>query len=97
MKVISLVERNGEKRSFHVADVTAATVKDVLQEQVAKKSRLMTDEAAIYTQGRRRVCGARHRQPQREGILARRRDDEHCRVVLRHPEARPVRHVPQRQ
>jgi transposase-like protein len=49
MKLVSLVERDGEKRTFHVADVTAATVAPILREQVAKRSRLMTDEAAIYT------------------------------------------------
>lgn len=49
MKIVSLVERDGSKRSFHVADVTAATVAPILREQVAKRSRLMTDEAAIYT------------------------------------------------
>lgn len=49
MKIVSLVERNGEKRSFHVADVTAATVAPILREQIAKKTRLMTDEARIYT------------------------------------------------
>ena len=48
MKIVSLVERNGQKRSFHVADVTAATVKGVLKEHVAKNSRLMTDESPIY-------------------------------------------------
>lgn len=48
MKVVSLVERNGEKRSFHVANVTAKTVTPILREQVAKKARLMTDEAAVY-------------------------------------------------
>jgi len=48
MKVVSLVERNGEKRSFHVADVTAATVAPILREQISEKARLMTDEAAIY-------------------------------------------------
>lgn len=48
MKVVSLVERHGKKRSFHVADVTAATVAPILREQMAQKARLMTDEAAIY-------------------------------------------------
>lgn len=48
MKVVSLVERRGKKRSFHVADVTAATVAPILREQMDQKARLMTDEAAIY-------------------------------------------------
>ncbi|KQW38563.1 IS1595 family transposase [Rhizobacter sp. Root404] len=49
MKIVSLVERNGEKRSYHVADVTAKTVAPILRAQIDKKARLMTDEAAIYT------------------------------------------------
>lgn len=50
MKVVSLVERNGEKRSFHVANVTAKTVTPILREQISKKARLMTDEGGVYLQ-----------------------------------------------
>jgi transposase-like protein len=50
MKVVSLVERDGQKRSFHVANVTAKTVTPILREQVAKKARLMTDETSVYNQ-----------------------------------------------
>jgi transposase-like protein len=49
MKVVSLVERDGKKRSFHVANVTAKTVTPILKAQVAKNARLMTDEAKVYT------------------------------------------------
>ena len=49
MKVVSLVERDGKKRSFHVANVNAATVRPILNAQIDKKARLMTDEASIYT------------------------------------------------
>ena len=49
MKIVSLVERNGEKRSFHVANVTAETARAVLTSQVSSKAHLMTDEARIYT------------------------------------------------
>lgn len=48
MKIVSLVERDGEKRSFNVANVTAATVRPILNAQIDKKGRLMTDEASIY-------------------------------------------------
>ncbi len=48
MKVLSLVERNGSKRSFHIANVNAANIWPILKEQVSKKARLMTDEAAVY-------------------------------------------------
>ncbi len=49
MKVVSLVERDGKKRSYHVANVTAATVRPILKAQVSEKARLMTDEASVYT------------------------------------------------
>jgi transposase-like protein len=48
MKIASLVERNGRKVSYHVPDVTAKTLKPILQAQVDSKSRLMTAEAKVY-------------------------------------------------
>lgn len=49
MKIVSLVERNGEKRSFHVANVDAKTLRPIMTEQIAKRARVMTDEAKVYT------------------------------------------------
>jgi transposase-like protein len=46
--VFSLVERKGNIRSFHVPDVTADTLKDKLNKNVAKSARLMTDDASQY-------------------------------------------------
>lgn len=48
MKIVSLVERDGEKRSFHVPNVTAKTLRPILTGQIAKRARLMTDEAKVY-------------------------------------------------
>jgi transposase-like protein len=48
MKVVSLVERNGRKRSFHVANVNADTLRQILKSQVSDKAHLMTDEAKVY-------------------------------------------------
>ncbi|MGH8541224.1 MAG: IS1595 family transposase [Stenotrophobium sp.] len=48
MKIVSLVERDGDKRSFHVARVNEKTLRPILVSQIAKKARLMTDEAAVY-------------------------------------------------
>lgn len=48
MKVVSLVERDGAKRSFHVANVDAATLRPVLEKHISKKTHLMTDEAKVY-------------------------------------------------
>jgi transposase-like protein len=50
MKIVSLVERNGRKRSFHVTNVNVNTVTPILREQIAKKSRLMTDETSVYNE-----------------------------------------------
>ena len=49
MKIVSLVEREGEKRSYHMATVTAETVTPILKAQIAKDAALMTDESALYT------------------------------------------------
>ncbi len=48
MKVFSLVERDGEVRSFHVPNVTAKTLSEVLENQVAQDAHLMTDDAGQY-------------------------------------------------
>jgi transposase-like protein len=48
MKIFSLVERQGEKRTFHVPNVNAATLGPILKAQVAKTARLHTDEGAFY-------------------------------------------------
>ena len=48
MKVVSLVERNGQKRSFHVANVNNKTVGQILKQQLSAKARLMTDETSVY-------------------------------------------------
>lgn len=48
MKLVSLVERGGEIRTFHVARVNANTVAPLLRSHVAKDARLMTDESRIY-------------------------------------------------
>jgi transposase-like protein len=46
--VFSLVERNGEVRSFHVAHVTADTLKPILKEEVTQSAHLMTDDGRQY-------------------------------------------------
>ena len=48
MKIFSLVERKGAKRSFHVPNVNAANLGPILKAQVSKSARLMTDEANFY-------------------------------------------------
>lgn len=46
--VVSLVERGGNVRSFHVPNVTAKTLKSVLNAHVSRKAKLMTDEWSGY-------------------------------------------------
>jgi transposase-like protein len=46
--VVTLVERDGEARSFHVANVTAKTLRTVLVTNISRKSDLMTDGNLSY-------------------------------------------------
>jgi transposase-like protein len=46
--VFTLVERDGEARSFHVANVTAKTLAPIMAKHASPKSYLMTDEAPVY-------------------------------------------------
>jgi transposase-like protein len=46
--VMSLVERGGRVRSFHVPNVTAATLHPILARHAHTDSRFMTDESGIY-------------------------------------------------
>ena len=48
MKVVTLVERNGEKRSFHLPNVNHKNLKPIMQGMIAKRARLMTDQAGVY-------------------------------------------------
>jgi transposase-like protein len=45
---VTLVERGGKARSFHVAQVNGNTLRDILFTQLDRKSTLMTDEASAY-------------------------------------------------
>jgi hypothetical protein len=46
--VVSLVERGGSVRSFHVENADKATVNVIVANNVARESRLHTDESRIY-------------------------------------------------
>ena len=47
--VVTLVERDGRARSFHVANVHANVVRPILFQNVDRLSCLMTDESYVYT------------------------------------------------
>jgi transposase-like protein len=47
--IISLVERGGSVRSFHVENADKATVNVIVSENVAREARVHTDESRIYS------------------------------------------------
>lgn len=49
MKVVSLVERGGIKRSIQTQRVSASTLAPILREHISPDANLMTDEASAYT------------------------------------------------
>jgi hypothetical protein len=46
--VMALVERGGKVRSYHVPEVTAATLKPIIVDTIAKDSHFRTDESGVY-------------------------------------------------
>jgi transposase-like protein len=46
--VMTLVDRDGESRSFHIANAKAKTLRETVVKVVSRKSYLMTDELASY-------------------------------------------------
>ncbi len=52
-KIMSIVERGGEVRSFHVPNVSQRTLRPILKEQIAEDATVYTDEASHHrTMGR---------------------------------------------
>jgi len=48
MPVVSLVERDGKTRSFHIANVTGKSLRPVLTKHINAATRLVTDESGVY-------------------------------------------------
>ena len=48
MPVVALVERDGRTKSFHVANVTSASLRPILVKHASRKSHLMTDGSEVY-------------------------------------------------
>jgi transposase-like protein len=46
--VVTLIERDGRAKSFHVANVTAKTVRPIIVTNANRASSLMTDESLVY-------------------------------------------------
>jgi transposase-like protein len=47
--IVSLVQRGGKVRSFHVPRTDKATVSKIVRDNIAHESRLHTDESKLYT------------------------------------------------
>lgn len=47
-KIFSLVERDGEVRSFHVPHVTGKTLKPIIREQIEHDTHIVTDDMGAY-------------------------------------------------
>ncbi len=47
--VVSLVQRDGTKRSVVVERVNAATLRSAIEEHTAKEARVMTDDSSVYS------------------------------------------------
>lgn len=47
--IVTLVERGGKARSFHVASADLPTVQKIVRENIAAESRLHTDGSGLYT------------------------------------------------
>jgi len=48
--VVTLVERGGSARSFHVDSTTIADIAPIVRENIARETAMMTDEAAHYNE-----------------------------------------------
>lgn len=55
--IVSLVERGGEVRSFHVENADQATVQAIIAKNLSNRTRLHTDESRLYTGSMRHVSG----------------------------------------
>jgi transposase-like protein len=55
--VLTVMERDGEARSKHIANVTAKALRETIVTKVDRKSYLMTDEAMVYTRLGREFSG----------------------------------------
>lgn len=58
--VVSLVQRGGGVRSFHVANADGPTVTDIVNENVAKEALLVTDESNLYSRAENDRQTVRH-------------------------------------
>lgn len=56
-KVLTLVERDGRARSFHVPSVNAKTLGPIIRDQIAVDSAVMTDDASYHKWAKKHFAG----------------------------------------
>jgi transposase-like protein len=78
--ILSLVERGGEVRSYHVEGGTVAEVIPIVVENVSKEAAVMTDKAQLY-------------RDQLRGFASHDRVDHSKKEYARYEEGRPVIHT----
>lgn len=76
--VLSLVERGGDVRSFHVDGTAAKDLMPVIKENVARETRMMTDEAGQYAHLKKDFAG---HEVVRHGTGEYVRDDAHTNTL----------------
>ena len=55
--VVSLIERDGEVRSFHVTNVNSKTLRPIIVKNADRRSYLMTDDSIVYPKVGREFSG----------------------------------------
>jgi hypothetical protein len=76
--IVTLVERGGKARSFHIPRADKATVSRIVTQNVDKESRLHTDEARVY-QGANQYFASHETTNHRSGEYA--RGDVHSNIA----------------
>ena len=96
--VLTLVERGGSARSFHVDGARIADLKPLIQANLSREARLMTDEWGAYKRIGKEFAEHHTVQSSLRGIRSSRRrsdgDDEHRRGIVQRVQARYERRLP---
>ncbi len=97
--VLTLVERKGRARSFHVEGVKKDDLAPILRAHIQREAHLMTDEANQYTQFGKRFAAHGQVDHAREEYLFRPSNQNRCQRELRRRiflyfQARHGRHLP---
>ena len=90
--IVSLVERGGNVRSFHVAAADAATVAKIVRRERRRESAFIPTKAGS-TPASATIRRARNGQPLRQGIRSRRRNNQYSRRLFFDLQARHERRL----